>query len=1260
MADSSDASDEGAFLSHLAALLSTGHKIAAVVDGNPSLKHRLRDFDPLRSAALVAGLLTEPSLHANTIRIEYLVHVLLAFAAGEREPGRPEVDHWINVDLAASVIALMEDPPEDVFLSNVITPNGNFRIFEGVWETGDFYLQRILNVLETLPISDVSRLLRQEVFAVLKLSEDTAARRGIVRFSSGGGAEKQKASIPSSKQLQALSNAIVYSTTDLERLDILPADLEPFTFPLSDRSKLVAQTLGDSDLEKRPIVYDGTNWIVLLPTAVSVAVRQHILTWMQGHGLEASFNRVFVEEYRRFLSQIDIVGTLIPPRASLVPSKIASKALLETSTEVDSGRYLQLIAVIDSLESFVQHGFSSQDFDVSEISEEIESRVRDASTHFRQQESFRQGLTLVVWCGYGRPAAFRILKESTDWWIETVSAPDIDTLSWASHSSQFSPWKLIGHYRYLSGNNVFIANANGLLNLYGWWRQTRCMMLDHQMEFRVGRQLNILIPTDCIKKIRVEVRQNLDCHVEPLPDGKMLRVIRKTWDRYFPESRPEPSYGCIEAISAGKLLGSYVGENFIWWLAADPVKTKLPRDLVFRIWDAASHWLERAVPILEPDLALTEGALLIDLDFSDAQETQADVISGDALESCILVSVEAHTRTVQIIFRDPFLGAFGQPKNIGEREILRALTQGVLALGGRTTDDLNIDRYLDRIIPNEDARHLHLFKAAHFRDYIHEYDRPKSLFIDEADDARCKLGLGWLVQNPDERTLLTGREESVEFLNRVVATIWERIRPKFHELDRLAVIVQSLRYVEGIEAERLQWERTVRAVVALEDDKVAAKNRVVREITRFNAAALVLRLIVEMAISESPLAGGRSAGILDVQSLMSDVFLMFHLGGCSDAVKKGAMEPEIRIAPNGDIITHDAFLAEIVEPFGVQFAMTQVEHETSTYDKHFEWVESIPSVQDTFPEQFWKAIKGEFSLSIDEVRGFRDTLEQWALEQRKCVFVASREDIISYCAASTLTSAEVANVALNQFELWPRGTWDSTPKGFKRKDWYAWRFGRRLSLIWRPLLRVEDSGNPRYVISPGLIGTNLMHVLRLYYEGLVPTDQCRTSSMKRWVGEELNRRGHAFASKVFDALQSLGYKALLEIKLDGLLNEKLTRDFGDVDVLAWRPTERQVLAIECKDLRLAKTPNEIAEQLNYFTGQILPNGERDDLLKHIDRCNLLKERSRELSAKLGTRGEDIEIQTLVCFSHPVPMQYVRTRLPEVSFLTLEDLKLGKL
>jgi hypothetical protein len=180
---------------------------------------------------LVAGLLTEPSLQENTLRIELLIHLLLTFGAGNGDASHQDISRWIHSELGATGFALMEDPPEDVFVSNVTTPNGNFRIFEGTWESSDFYLQRVLNVVETLPSSDASRQLRQEVFAILKLSEEIAARRGLDRFSPGGGNDKQHDWIPSWQQMRSLCRAITFSARDLKCLQIMPTDLEPFTLP---------------------------------------------------------------------------------------------------------------------------------------------------------------------------------------------------------------------------------------------------------------------------------------------------------------------------------------------------------------------------------------------------------------------------------------------------------------------------------------------------------------------------------------------------------------------------------------------------------------------------------------------------------------------------------------------------------------------------------------------------------------------------------------------------------------------------------------------------------------------------------------------------------------------------------------------------------------------------------------------------------------------------------------------------------------------
>lgn len=369
------------------------------------------------------------------------------------------------------------------------------------------------------------------------------------------------------------------------------------------------------------------------------------------------------------------------------------------------------------------------------------------------------------------------------------------------------------------------------------------------------------------------------------------------------------------------------------------------------------------------------------------------------------------------------------------------------------------------------------------------------------------------------------------------------------------------------------------------------------------------------------------------------------------------MEPEIRIAPNGDILSHTEFRNDVAAPYERRVGFDQLEHELSRYDKLFEPFEPVPTIVGSLPEEFLNAFEAEFGLTVDTLRIFRDTLENYAIEEGKCVFWARKDQIVSFCIEKALAPPEIAEIALDRFALWPRKRWDKTPeKGFKNKDWHPWGFGRRLSLVSRPLVRIDNGDNPMYVVSPGLLGGGIAYSLARYYEAKVHVSECESIEMKHWIDHETSRRGHSFAVEVFDAVRALGYEAKLEIKMTALLNEKLDKDYGDVDVLAWKTDEKEVLAIECKDLKLAKNNNEIAEQLNQFSGQVMPNGKPDKLLKHVKRCDLLAQRSRRVAKTIGLGNRDIYIQNIVCFSKPVPMQYVAKRFPNVSFITINDLK----
>ncbi len=90
------------------------------------------------------------------------------------------------------------------------------------------------------------------------------------------------------------------------------------------------------------------------------------------------------------------------------------------------------------------------------------------------------------------------------------------------------------------------------------------------------------------------------------------------------------------------------------------------------------------------------------------------------------------------------------------------------------------------------------------------------------------------------------------------------------------------------------------------------------------------------------------------------------------------------------------------------------------------------------------------------------------------------------------------------------------------------------------------------------------------------------------------------------------------ITLTAILNAKLDRNYGDVDVLAWRGT--RVLAVECKSLEIAQTLGEIARQLHEFRGETHPHGKPDRLRKHLDRVKVLQERAQGVAALCGERG----------------------------------------
>ena len=325
------------------------------------------------------------------------------------------------------------------------------------------------------------------------------------------------------------------------------------------------------------------------------------------------------------------------------------------------------------------------------------------------------------------------------------------------------------------------------------------------------------------------------------------------------------------------------------------------------------------------------------------------------------------------------------------------------------------------------------------------------------------------------------------------------------------------------------------------------------------------------------------------------------------------------------------------------------------YETHFEDAPNYKAPSDIAPLDFLNALKEEFGIDIENIRNFLSTMEKMAVEKGKSVFTASQSEILNYCQDEELLSKKEALKVLKEFCLVPRNNWERPPSVYKARDIHPWLFRWRLSLLFKPYVKIDNIEDPAYIISPGLSAQTLVYFLGIYWESNIEEDRCRSKEMKKWIGKERFRKGHEFNKKVATTLEGMGYHAKHDVKVSSIISKKKAdKDYGDVDVLAWKEGEKFIYLIECKDLYFAKNINEVAEQLLKFKGEIR-NGKPDKLKKHMDRVAILSEYKADLLKFCEISNVDIEICSYVIFSNPVPMLYDSSIPKEVKFASIQEI-----
>jgi len=1214
--------------------------IAELIKAHRNLVNELSLYDYSSVAPLVAGFLTLPDYHANTLRLDALAQLACFACKGKRTADREMLVKCAGLHFTDSPLIMWEDPVEDAFVGNIATNFGNFRVFRGIEESGDFWTERLLRPFEDSDIPEPLQPIITHVGALLRLSDAIAERRGLKRYTSGSGQLRGRLEIPQWRELVPAAQAVTFSLADLQKLGITLEALAPFILNDEGRSRLPSQQTGHSDFERFPLCQFGDDLVVSAPHTITASVRRFIVEHLEKTGF-LGFSEMILHSRQaedwfdtlRHDFYFDHVHVELPKPSEKFPP------IYQTVMTFDVGKYAHLVMLDGNISAQLKNAH-----DLDRVNDEqqdaFDKHLVTCSEHLKKLPDYSGGMTVITRGGIGRGLLMGHKTVPTDWEFIFASLPDWHTLAGCEDMSALRMWRMCRQKEWAEKRGLEIHNINGPLNLYACWRANGWRFLLRDMPLEQPRKM-LVMEIDFLTKVRKEVGLNRDEHSCPTHNGEgWIRVRRRYPKSYRDKDQGAPMYLALGETQNGQLLASVETSNRVWWIATKTHATQDDvRAVVFEIWDCLLNWMSRSVSVLESTFTqLPSGSVWIEIEFSEL-EKWADH-AADNLSQQVTARPNAVTSVLdrKIILTIPgdFKNKFHVPDNRAERALVGCIANAVADLAATYFSDDRLNALLEAIFPNREARFFHVLRTENLVQMIEGASRPRPDFIADEDVSQSLIGLSQEIGSVPLGGKVQGQVECLAYLGKATNTLWERIENKLSCFNRRSVAMRCFGALAELERDAEHWAMTSRAVLALEHNDTESVEEADERRAQRDAASLTTRLIVETAMYACPEADGHPIPQAEYLALMADMKNLISTANHRDAISGGFMPALVHVFPNGELDVDDHFYASVMLPYTHALTTGSIRSAAKNYEKWFVNYQrpDSPKSEDTL-DRLEKPFLEEYGITVDQFALVLVHLGRLALKHQNLILEFDEPSFLSFLNAECGIDEMSAKCYLDRFSLPPRRAWNKEfPTGCADKDVWPWRFRRQLSLLMRPLVLLANEPTKRWLAYPPLIQRSNAYILNGIGEAEFPTEHFRSVEMRRFCGDQANRQGHQFAHAVADRMEQLGCLVRREVSMSSLGVPASLGNYGDVDVLAWKFGQPHVFIIECKYLRTAASVRDVVDRLDEF------RGERDDYLaKHLRRLNWLKSNPSAVVALTGIPATAIQFKGLLVTDDLVPMQF---------------------
>lgn len=1095
------------------------------------------EYDKIDLIKTVASLSLVPENMDKIIRLESIMNELLNQNDDLKE--KIPLQTFQNLCNQHFAFNLTEEPVENCFTDVVIFYGGDYIIFPGKTEHGSFVIQRLLTTIFEIRANSFQKEFSDKIYRasilLLGLSDLLAKALGHKRY------EKNKSEInllkiPVAEELNKFKQMIEFSNDEMESF------LKSYSMPLETLNSFIFDLSKNSTEDiflNRPIIKIDSGYIIASPTTLSYALTNYI--WEESRKLNIS----------EYLEKSYCIYWWNEAQLKFQKMGFARFALDKN--------------YIDHNETNGFYQFDSDKVAFIYIKDEEEKYIdrlnQLKSTHSENEEYFDHKILEIEIIPILGLNSFTLMENDGNESKLYIPMTDFDVIYDLRLANAVDLWKF---------ENLVKAKSNEGY-LFGL-----STFLD-DFKFYIDNDYSFYQTKDSINasELRIKSKTEKDLHSKPQlinGENKFAKVEKL--------SRLENVY-FQQRDKANLLVDTFFQP--IWITPQSRDFPKEAQSIVEGISNVIAFWISEIEKFFkEPLRFLGDEPIQFEFFVEDWKKFIKPLKSLNKQK----LSVESFSpslvrKKITLTIPIDFVKHGYSPENEGERELLRTIIFSLNKLLEihKIPQLNNCEEIIGSVAPLGPKKKLNV----HFSDdnLLRDPTNVLGYRLLQAHDANVVLdNLSHLLGSvcpPKGKAL--NYDEKVKLLNDIIwVALFPLLKEKLYLLDFELLLIKLIQFNEAVIHKRakLSFEMPSKIACDLHDDESELEiNKLFKDLDN---TSISIRCLMECVAVEQ-ISGQKRPSMTDIDELIAIINQIFQWGSLHDQISLGVLDERIDVLPSGRIGSDKK-----LQIFFNEFSIIKTKEKID---------DSISNFIDSFPLIDLKKGK-EIPIGLDEAFAldFGITFSR-LIELIHCLVSIGINQNMPFCkisSAELFVEINKFGLAFNENELKSgieflsqikRKKVEDLPDGFEVNDTIIYKYNRRLSILNKPLIKVEKTVTLQECY---FWGTKQLVQTIHYLQHQIETGRFRASlksnGMKKFIGEMGKVKGEILEMEIAEILgkfHNIQIHRSLLIKKKSKFYSKI--DLGDVDILVIDIEHKLIFSLECKAFAPTRNVKELNDEL---------------------------------------------------------------------------------